>query len=642
MSKNFIAIDSEGRTLETGEHITVLIMASTGYFKANDNGLDSTDIFNFLIDLKIQTAHLKPIFVIYGASYDFNMFLRHIPEQLAREINADHQNDEIVLRYWGDFGIKYMPRKFLEIITKEASITIYDCIGFYQMSFVEAVKNTLPEVTSSKEFNFMVRGKDSRADFNEWNLQSIIEYTTIELDYLVEMMDKLESGLLGLGLNLRQYHGAGAIASAMLKKRIGKKFICKPLPNVVERAACLAYFGGRIELFNCGTHTDLIYEADINSAYPRAIADIIPTDNCKWDCRGYNKKIITQEFLDSCSEFGIYEIEWECPDNQRICPFPYRSDKQKKVFYPTKGRGSYHKVEIQAALGHCTMYAITAIHLIPQSEEKIFSWVWDDYQTRADLTAIIKKTGIPNSIEKIIKLGLNSLYGKICQTTGGKQRRPPWHNIFWAGYITAFTRAKVFEAMMTCPDSIIMAATDGVYSVKELDLDYSDKKELGKWDKGILESGIFIQSGYYFLKSGGKWKAKTRGFDKLKSESETMFQIDRITQMYHYGVDHAFFPCTRFITLATACTGKNYDKWCTWYEMRQGDTIGRKLALTPQGTKRVQTTICNLSKEIADTLPLINATPNVNGAAYKRGWLDETESEDNRIIEELIEYGYTD
>lgn len=641
----FIALDSEGFTIEsTNEHITVLLYASTGEYIQNVGGISTADILDFLIVLAKKYKKLNPHYIIYGASYDFNMFIRQIREIDAREINKKIQDDNIgytdclINDEW--FLISTIPRKFLQIKKGDISIKIVDVIGFFQSSFIEAVRNWLPHVVNTADFQKMVNGKNNRTDFANWSMQDIIYYCKLELDYLIQIMDMLAKNIDDLGLEMKSYHGAGAIAKAMLDKHVGRGYISDKLPNPIESASRQAFFGGHIELMKYGGHHAKLYEADLNSAYPFSILDIVPTTKQKWHIRNWKNEPI--KHIDNLQEFGLMKISWKCRANSSINPFAYRSKKQKKVFFPTEGIGTYHFCEIRAALKNAHKNGLEIIPIISYEliteNEKIFKFVQHYYDFRQKIVSESKATGVPNGQEKIIKLGLNSIYGKICQTVGGKNRRPPYHNIFWAGYITAMTRASIYNAAMTDPNSIVMIATDGIYSTKKLKLDYSDKKEIGKWDHSEYDGGIFVQSGYYFLKKGNVWKAKTRGFDKLKTDEEINAQIEKISLFYEHNIKTTFFACTRFITLPTACTGQNFKKWCTWYEMQNGDTIGRALNLTPTGTKRdsiEKNPEPNL--RLCKTLPIYNLTPDIESESYVRDW-DEIESE--TIIDELLDDGY--
>jgi hypothetical protein len=105
----------------------------------------------------------------------------------------------------------------------------------------------------------------------------------------------------------------------------------------------------------------------------------------------------------------------------------------------------------------------------------------------------------------VIKLGLNSIYGKLAQSTG---IAPPYQSWIWAGNITSGTRAQLLDALSRCVDgwSCLMLATDGIYSRERLSFGPPRrtgtddlKTPLGGWEEKIHEKGIFaVRPGIYF------------------------------------------------------------------------------------------------------------------------------------------------
>src|SRR5208283_4781067 len=92
----------------------------------------------------------------------------------------------------------------------------------------------------------------------------------------------------------------------------------------------------------------------------------------------------------------------------------------------------------------------------------------------------------------------------------------PWH----AAAITAGTRRMLIEAALTDPDAIIAFATDGIYSIRPLNIHVPEKKELGHWERNnVKNGGAFVQSGVYTLHVDNQiideqkaLKVKSRGF----------------------------------------------------------------------------------------------------------------------------------
>jgi hypothetical protein len=95
-------------------------------------------------------------------------------------------------------------------------------------------------------------------------------------------------------------------------------------------------------------------------------------------------------------------------------------------------------------------------------DHKPYEWVETIYNFRAELRPISVTLGIP------LKLAINSLYGKFAQSIGAA----PYRDYLSAGLITAYTRAKLIEAIGTLPpwerDEVLMLATDGIYTMTPL------------------------------------------------------------------------------------------------------------------------------------------------------------------------------
>src|SRR5205823_4313064 len=70
--------------------------------------------------------------------------------------------------------------------------------------------------------------------------------------------------------------------------------------------------------------------------------------------------------------------------------------------------------------------------------------------------------------EKVLKLGLNSIYGKLAQGLGYKGKAPPYQSYLWAGMITAGTRAQILNLATLAPEGLVMVATDGIFFDREI------------------------------------------------------------------------------------------------------------------------------------------------------------------------------
>jgi len=145
-----------------------------------------------------------------------------------------------------------------------------------------------------------------------------------------------------------------------------------------------------------------------------------------------------------------------------------------------------------------------------------FQFVPEVYRQRR----LFKQQG--NAAQMILKLGLNSLYGKLAQQIGyRKDDKPAYQQIEWAGWITSATRASLYRVAMQHPDSVVMFATDGLFSTEPHKVDQGS--ELGQWEVQEHEAAIVAQSGVYWYKdANSEWVAKYRGFDPGSLSWETV------------------------------------------------------------------------------------------------------------------------
>jgi hypothetical protein len=191
-------------------------------------------------------------------------------------------------------------------------------------------------------------------------------------------------------------------------------------------------------------------------------------------------------------------------------------DKYGRITCPENGEGWYWSVEIENA-AHQTFKADKVWALNVHCDCVPFDWVPEVYQARLDMGKQTK--GI------VLKLGMNSMYGKTCQSIGGA----PYANPIYAGLITAMTRVKL---MGICHDGktdcrcnrVYMLATDAVFTTEKLDI--AGDKVLGGWDLEIHESMFIVMAGIYFTGIGAS--PKTRGIPQnlvIKSE-------DALRQVY--------------------------------------------------------------------------------------------------------------
>lgn len=582
-NKMFIAIDGEGITNDkdvykytsSGKekfapaHYYTLLSASNfdgtfSYSSENYKGLSTVDCFEFLLDLSAN--HKEAIFVGFAINYDANMWLKDLDYETAKTLW-----DEGMVT-WNEYRITWLPSKSFSVSDGSSSIIIYDVFGFFQSSFIVALENFGFEVP--KEIK---EGKEQRKSFTASRKKQIQEYNLMECRLLCQMMNKLRESMIECNFLPDRWHGAGAIASVMFKRAGIEKI--NMMPQAFWKEIVSAYYGGRNQMLKQGELGD-VWIHDINSAYPHAM-HTLPTSLGEWiELTPTEMKL--QEKVTGLFEYGLHFVEWDLAKYKeaRITPFPFRH--KGRIYWTQKGSGWYWTPEVFEALKHYPK-GITikrTIQFYPDDDSRPFSFLAELYQERLKLIKQGSEAQLP------LKLGLNSVYGKVAQSIGYKGMRPLYQNHFWAGYLTSRTRARMFGLAMTNPKAVVFFATDGMVA-KEQMIVGEKEKVFGAWEVKQLKNFFGLQSGVYcfeaFNKEDKEWelKKKTRGFHYRSFDTEAIRE-----QWRKKGHEGTFeYKETRFTGLGIALK-TDFGTWGRWIENE------RKLNFVPIGvydeTKRRQ------------------------------------------------------
>jgi len=596
-----VAWDGEGANLDTGEHVYNLLANSNGDYIINLDGLSTIEVFNFFL----YNSNDRDINVIFGGSYDINMILRDVPRDQLQILWSTG------MVYWKGFQIMWASRKKFTVKQvgkgKNKSFVLWDVIGYFQSSFVVACEKWLGDLDVLKDIQEM---KLKRSEFKSEDIESIVEYNKKECILLVLLMDRLFASLDEAEVELKRYDGAGSIAAALLLKN-NVQLYKGTIPSEVNRYAQYAYSGGRIEAIKCGTTTKQtpIYQYDINSAYPYACISLPSYVGATW----------------------LKESHWDGSTNSLVCvkyhykkeapfyPLWYR-DTHGSICYPRYGYGVYWGAEVENLYKYyeegIDFEIEWSINCTLADDTKPFNFIVDLFELRKKF----KERG--SMASESLKLGLNSIYGKLVQQAGYKNstgRIPTYHQLLWGGQITAATRARMFDAAMQDPSNIISFATDAVFSTKPLDLPLG--KELGEFDYKEYTGITIVQAGVYFLQNGDEWNEKYRGFDKGSLERNKIVECWRTGEQYEAKL-------TRFVGLGSAIMATDFNIWRTW----RTDT--RKLDINPTG-KRISGSRTDYHNGLRDTKARPNITSEVISEPYALQWVDGLEGLKTGLVEEV-------
>lgn len=583
LTRPFIAWDGEGVTdPSTGKHYYNMLAHSMGKSigKKNRNGkyagLETKRILEFLC--KTGEEYPESIHIIFGGGYDFNMFLKDLNKEEIAELYA---NDSIM---WRGYSIKWRRGRSFEVknelVRNSKTIVIYDVLPFFQTSFVKACDSYL-----GKDFKYrdiIIEQKANRGSFTTEDYRLVAKYNQYELENLVNLAVELRKRLDKVGIRIKRWDGPGAIAAELLSRYNVQNAMAECPPSVAE-AARFAYSGGRFEIVKMGISNEPVYEYDINSAYPYALQFLPNLQNGRWKHYIGNNVPHPRDR----TVFALYHAYFTEPEsthswepNGRKHPRPlFKRVKNGNIFYPEMTHGWFWASEVFEALEYVKRYP-GSVEILECWEfiendptDRPFYFVPELYKERQRLKACGDGANVG------LKLGLNSMYGKLAQQVGwsydtfkNRLRKPPFHQLEWAGFTTAMCRSLVLHAAIDCLESVVAYETDALFTTKRLD-HLQISSELGDWEETIFENLSYIQSGFYFGTIDGKEIVRSRGVDKDS--------IDR------KGVEESFLRygsytarSSRFVTAGQALY-QNWDDWTTW------QTNPREITAFTNHTKRI-------------------------------------------------------
>ncbi len=339
--------------------------------------------------------------------------------------------------------------------------------------------------------------KKRRSAFTWRDMKQIRKYCLQECEALSELAAENERAHIDADLKPRSWFGPGSTASVLLNRHSIKERRGIVAPSMVEPVAC-AFFGGRAEISTNGYVKGPIYGYDISSAYPHH-ASILPClEHGRWEKVTQERAIKRKGGAGALVHGHVHHAvgDW--------APLPVRLKNGTIVFPRSGASGWWWRDEWLAARSGWKGLSFDHAFVLHQECECVpFNFLPQMFERR-------RSVGKETCEGKILKLGLNSVYGKLAQTIGQAQ----YASRIWAGMITSGTRAQVLRLMIKHKqlDSILMIATDGLFSTELHDVD--PKIVLGGWERSEHESITLVRPGIYWT-GEGKLRARGLGRDSL-------------------------------------------------------------------------------------------------------------------------------
>jgi hypothetical protein len=438
----------------------------------------------------------RALCVGYAFVYDLTKMLQGLPDWTLYLLFHEEKRARIVKGkvvykpvHWGEYKLNYMNRK-LTVSRGNRAITVWDIFRFFATKFTGALLDW--KIAAKEKLERMESMKAQRSRFDQLAKGEIHDYCKEECAYLSRLGRRLIDAHDQAGLPLKNFYGAGSTASSFLT-RIDIKSKRGEIPERMRLAIASAFFGGRFENSRVGPIGGPVYDYDISSAYPYHATLLPCLQHGYWRFASDTRPIAAAT---------LALVHWTIPVSPGNAyawgPLPVRS-KDGTIAFPLSAKG-----------GWCWKKEFLTAQRTYPNVEATEAWIYEtecDCKPFADIPQYYReRIRLGKDAEGlVIKLGLNSIYGKLAQSKG---LNPPYQSWVWAGSITSGCRAQLLDAYTRTASgwNTLMLATDGVWTTERLGLplplatgtnDLS--KPLGGWEEKVFDRGVFcVRPGIYF------------------------------------------------------------------------------------------------------------------------------------------------
>lgn len=408
--------------------------------------------------------------------------------------------------------------------SKRHKIKFIDSWNFSKISVENMGKIIgLNKLNTPKCFKRDPRTEEEKEELKNYNLRDS------EITYL--FMKKLQDGFNSLNANLKMT--VSSTAMDLFRRNYQDRIFYQPSKDILSYLYA-GYYGGRTEAIKRGHVTNLNYY-DVNSLYPSVMMNEYPETS-----RFTYSKIIKHDTIEQYE--GVANVIITAPDLY-IPYLPLRHDN-KLIFPKGTFRGTYTFFELRKALS--LGYTIDKFNdgiiyfrkFYPFREyvEKLYA-LRQEYKKDND------------SREMIVKLMMNSLYGKFAQKIDKKEvivhkdnvtmqmlnstdnvfrsgdffifndpydKIPAFVNPIFSIYTTAYARDRLYDYMRNRQKDVYYFDTDSLFIKGSLDVSHrlgEMKLEMQIKDGIIVKPKMYIADDY--VKCKGLFKMDRNSFCNL-------------------------------------------------------------------------------------------------------------------------------
>lgn len=529
--------------------------------------LDSKTIIKKLTNRQCRSA----INVWYNLDFDANAILSSILSfDELKELSVTTETTTKIDSVF--YEIKYVKGKFLLIEDSNGNnYKHFDISQFFYAPLDEASEEWL----NDKKVEDIDTSRFDDASYIMDNYDDIREYAIKDAKLTQRLGHKLVSEAESLDIPMGMPFSTGYLSAEYIRANTDEK------PDFGDsRYQSMfwdSYYGGRFEVFERGQVGE-VAAPDINSAYPAVMRNLPDPETLDW--MYYSNESVQGRNIElddiKTSDYGVVDVTVSTDPNAKIQPFAQKVGG--RVTFPVLTNARITVIapifEFAVKEGLVTDYQINEAWLGHEREitEYPFTWLNGLYADR-------KQWEIKEGKEKkgkLVKIVINSSYGKTCQTTEhsrivklsendeyeldyneklqprgfmNKNQRDILDedevvvknvdcgrrfNPFVASYITGMTRLELHKQVVehNLVDDTVMFATDCLMvrkdAYEESDFDgliqqpdaslegeqfrQSAIDSLGKWDYDYRGDAFIVGSGVYEVNTPNGLKTKTRGF----------------------------------------------------------------------------------------------------------------------------------
>ena len=508
-TKPFAGFDGEGWDDAEGRHRLYILRAGDSELYTG-KPLDIWEMLEWMVSLPRNVYYVG-----FSLGYDWGMILKGLPEERFRKLHnrEARTRDRMVLPVdWGPFRLDWIPgKRFVVSLAedKRRRFSVEDCFGCFQQSFATAIEAW--RIPTKDELAFIEDMKQQRDNFGELaqtteGIELLRSYNALECRLLARMMERVRDACEAQKIRPGSWFGAGQLAQALLRKHKARETF-GTFDTLFTQRAESAYYGGFFDVSEVGMFPGM-YEYDISSAYPHIMRDLpcLAHAELRHDNSGEGRT--------------LYRVRWEPEGSPTWGAFPIRHKRGERMvdgteadfldalnrptftpgtlYYPLHGEGWYWDAEVMAVIrrGEFRVELLDSWELYPRCNCQPFRWVPELFDYR-------KKLG-KSGQGMVLKLGMNSLYGKLAQRVG----RPQFASVVYAGMVTSGTRAMLHGAIdLAGPDNVVMVATDAIYAKRPVE-GLNEGSGLGEWEGKEFGDYMVILPGLHY--AGDATRLKTR------------------------------------------------------------------------------------------------------------------------------------